>query len=395
MVDRKSRLNPTVGAARQAVAAGLVQAFGQGTVAPTGTKRAREEGAVPFVLVAVSGGPDSMALAALIAHFARRGDVRAGAVVVDHGLQEGSAEVASTTASALEGLGLAPVIRSTVRVESTGQGPEHAARSARYGAYREAVAATGADAVLLGHTLDDQAETVLLGLARGSGTRSLAGMPIDRTEDGVRYIRPMLGLRRSQIEEVCEAEGLSPWYDPTNTDQSLMRARVRHTILPFLEEQLGGDVAVSLARTASIVGPDADYLSSRVEDAFVEVCLDLENLSSSVAALADKPAPIKLQVSREALEGAELALALDRGALAALHPALRRRVLALAVERAGGERPGYGRLSALDDFSSTPAKGGPLQMAGHVAAYKTRPPVLNGAGKSLSKSGVLVLVHTS
>src|SRR5699024_7254630 len=101
---------------------------------------------------------------------------------------------------------------------------------------------------------------------RGSGTRSLAGMPVDRTEDHpagpVRGIRPLLTLRRADIEEPCADAGLTPWQDPTNTDQSLMRARVRHSVLPYLEEHLGGGVAVSLARTATIAGADADYLAS-------------------------------------------------------------------------------------------------------------------------------------
>ena len=167
------------------------------------------------VLVACSGGPDSLALAAVAAYFARRGHVdghpvSVGAVVVDHQLQPGSAGVAAATAATLRDLGLSPVQIRTVDVASTGMGPEAAARDARHAALEAAADDTGAGAILLGHTLDDQAEQVLLGLARGSGTRSLAGM---RPARG-RLLRPFLGLRRADTLEICEVEGLDPWHDP-------------------------------------------------------------------------------------------------------------------------------------------------------------------------------------
>lgn len=392
MAERKSRLNPVVGAARQAVAAGLNEAFGAGTIAPTGSKAQEADATTPLVLVAVSGGPDSMALAALTAHFARRGDIRAGAVIVDHNLQEGSAEVAQRTAAALTGMGLAPVLVESVTVDFTDQGPEKAARTARYGAYERAVATTGATAVLLGHTFDDQAETVLLGLARGSGTRSLAGMPLDRTENGVRYIRPMLTLRRTQIEEVCAAEGITPWQDPTNTDQTLMRSRVRHSILPYLEENLGGDVATSLARTAAIVGPDADYLDAAARTAYTRATINPADLTGAPTAagrtlhqLLDLPAGTQ-------------PLILDRATLTDLHPALRNRVLALAIKNTGGQAPGYERLAALETFVKEHSVAGPLQLAGHVSAYRRRPPItLTGQKKqiNLKKTGLIVLLNTT
>ena len=139
------------------------------------------------VVVACSGGPDSLALASVAAYFARRGHVdghpvTVGAVVVDHQLQDGSGQVAARTAQVLTELGLAPVEVRTVTVASAGMGPEAAAREARHAALEAAAAAQGASAILLGHTLDDQAEQVLLGLARGSGTRSLAGMAPTRVK---------------------------------------------------------------------------------------------------------------------------------------------------------------------------------------------------------------------
>lgn len=217
-----------------------------------------------LVLVACSGGPDSLALAAATAFVAdrtvRRGPrvLRAGAVVVDHALQPGSADVAARTAAVCRTLGLDPVVVERVVVDAPG-GPEAAARHARYAALDAVAARTGAVAVLLGHTLDDQAETVLLGLARGSGARSLAGMPPVR---GV-LRRPLLGLRRTDTVGACAALGLEPWDDPTNAgtaDDAPLRSRVRDRVLPLLERELGPGVAEALARTADQLREDADTL---------------------------------------------------------------------------------------------------------------------------------------
>ncbi|MDY6051669.1 MAG: tRNA lysidine(34) synthetase TilS [Rothia sp. (in: high G+C Gram-positive bacteria)] len=396
MPQRKTRLNPVVGAARREVAGVLDQVLGAGTVAPTGSSahqgRGAEPGQVPLVLAAVSGGPDSLALAVLLAHFHRRQDVRVGAVVVDHQLQDGSAQVAHRTAQTLQELGLNPVLVETVAVEGGQEGPEMAARTARYGAFARALATTGAVAVALGHTLDDQAETVLLGLARGSGTRSLAGMPVDRTENHlagpVRVIRPLLALRRAEIEQICADAGLTPWHDPTNTDQSLMRARVRHSVLPYLEEHLGGGVAVSLARTATIAGADADYLASAAEQALPHVLVGADDIA---------PAGTPMEGLLGVDQGRGLVL-LNRTALAGLHPAVRTRVLALALEKAGGIAPGFERLAALDTFVSEHSIAGPLQLPGHVSAYRRRPGVtIRRAGQSynLKKTGLIVLLNTT
>ncbi|WP_237224273.1 tRNA lysidine(34) synthetase TilS [Rothia nasisuis] len=410
--QRKSRLNPVVGAARRAVADVLNQGFGVGTVAPTG-RRVREQAAAdrqgrpgaaapgaagetpgerPLLLAAVSGGPDSLALASLLAHFNRRGDLRVGAVVVDHQLQKESARVAKTTAQTLRELGLAPVLVKKVTVSAGTEGPEMAARTARYGAFARAAAETGAAAIALGHTLDDQAETVLLGLARGSGTRSLAGMPVDRTENHpagpVRVIRPLLTLRRSDIEDICADAGLTPWQDPTNTDQALMRARVRHSVLPHLEENLGGGVAVSLARTATIAGADADYLDTEARTALGTVLVGADELGPDTGGLVAllEAAPSKSMVL------------LNRATLTGLHPALRTRVLALALERVGGIAPGFERLAALDAFVSEHSVAGPLQLPGHISAYRRRPGVTltsEGQSTNLKKTGLIVLLKTA
>ena len=249
------------------------------------------------MLVALSGGADSLALAAATAFEAPRAGLRAGAVIVDHGLQDGSADVASAAARQATALGLDPVIVRTVAVGTEG-GPEAAARSARYGALQSAAAETGAVAVLLGHTLDDQAETVLLGLARGSGAASLQGMA---TRAGL-YSRPMLGIRRSQTEQACADAGLHPWDDPQNGDDAFTRVRVRTTVLPLLERELGPGIAEALARTAEQLREDGDAL-----DHFAE------------------------EIAEELADIAEAGISLPVRALEANPPALRQRLIRLAV----------------------------------------------------------------
>jgi tRNA(Ile)-lysidine synthase len=211
-----------------------------------------------LVLVACSGGADSLALAAAAAFVAPRLGLRAGGVTVDHGLQPGSAERAGEVTATLSALGLDPVRSVAVTVPPPGSaaGPEAAARQARYAALDVAASEHGAVAILLGHTLDDQAETVLLGLARGSGSRSLAGMPARRGP----YRRPLLTVRRASTGAVCAELGLVPWQDPHNRDSRFARARVRHQALPALEAALGPGVAEALARTAAQLRADAECL---------------------------------------------------------------------------------------------------------------------------------------
>jgi tRNA(Ile)-lysidine synthase len=206
------------------------------------------------VLVACSGGADSLALAAATAFEAPRAGVPAGLVTVDHGLQDGSERHAAWVARLGYELGLDPVEVIRVEVGRAG-GPEAAARAARYAALDAAGAALDAH-VLLGHTLDDQAETVLLGLGRGSGPRSIAGMT---AADG-RYLRPFLKLRRATTAAACAALGLQPWDDPHNSDPSFQRVRLRREVLPLLEDVLQGGVAEALARTADLLRDDLEAL---------------------------------------------------------------------------------------------------------------------------------------
>ena len=308
------------------------------------------------ILVACSGGPDSLALAAVAAYFARRGHVdghpvSVGAVVVDHQLQEGSGQVAADTAEVLRDLGLSPVEIRTVTVAGAGMGPEAAAREARHDALEAAAADQHADAILLGHTLDDQAEQVLLGLARGSGTRSLAGMRPARTGQGKSVLlRPFLGLRRADTEEICAVEELDPWHDPTNTDPAFARSRTRVEVLPHLEEKLGPGVAESLARTASILQLDADYLEDVAE--------------STYASLAQRNGA-DVELPEEALRG--------------LAPAIRFRVIAKAAADAGGQQPGYRRLSAAEALLRRHGSAGPVELPGGVSVYRLSLAQLEGA----------------
>lgn len=200
------------------------------------------------VCVALSGGADSLALtAAAAAEFAA-----VTALVVDHGLQPGSDRVAGSAAAAARGLGAGAEVLVVV-VTPDGSGPEAAARDARYAALD---AARGDRPVLFGHTLDDQAETVLLGLGRGSGARSLRGM----AEWDAPWGRPLLGVRAEDTRAACRLLDLDWWEDPHNSDPTFTRVRLRHEVLPLLEEVLGGGVARGLARTARLVGDDDDEL---------------------------------------------------------------------------------------------------------------------------------------
>ncbi|WP_238654391.1 tRNA lysidine(34) synthetase TilS [Rothia uropygialis] len=385
---REGRLHPSVGSARKKFVEVLEHHLPDFCAAPTGRTRGAvpdEAEDVPLALVACSGGADSLALASVAAHFARRGDLRVGAVVVDHALQDGSAEQADRAAAECRRLGLDPVLTVRAEVRSQGMGPEMAARTARYEVLDRTAREEGARAVLLGHTLDDQAETVMLGLARGSGTRSLSGMPQARridepaTEDAALLIRPFLDLRRRDTLAICEAEGIEPWHDPTNEHLAFRRNLVRHEVLPFLEERIGPGIAQALARTAAVLGPDAEFLEQRAD----------EVARSAAADPADyQPVPMK--------EGQRPVVALSMPELRAAHPAMRRRVLARAIVASGGESPSFERLRALDELLAGHGNAGPIQMAGHVAVWRRRPlepsrPQQHRQGRD----GALVLIRSS
>jgi tRNA(Ile)-lysidine synthase len=328
-----------------------------------------------LVLAACSGGADSLALAAALAHEAPRLGLRGGGVTVDHGLQAGSAAQASRVEAALLTLGLDPVRQVRVAVPPGAGGPEAAARSARYSALEQEARQTGAAAVLLGHTRDDQAETVLLGLARGSGARALAGMPARRG----RFRRPLLGLGRATLREACLAQRLEPWDDPHNRDPSYARVRVRHQVLPVLEEALGPGIAEALARSAAQLAADCEALDdiARAEEGRIQgrdatadttggtlATLDIEGLAELAPA-------IRTRVLRQAA----LMAGCPGGSLTATHVAALDALVTGWHGQRGADLPGavrvqrrYGRLL----FSVSPAapreragglvRGGPVRV---------------------------------
>ncbi|MCJ1715054.1 tRNA lysidine(34) synthetase TilS [Curtobacterium sp. VKM Ac-2922] len=292
MNSPRPRLDPAVAETRRGVRALLAQALETSVVGPG-----------DLVLVALSGGPDSLALAAATAFEAPKQGLRAGAVVVDHALQAGSEAVATRASRQASELGLDPVTVRRVTVGSDG-GPEGAAREARHTAIAHVASDLGSPLVLFGHTLDDQAETVLLGLLRGSGPDSLSGMPpLARRVDGPAYGRPLLGVRRHTTRQACAAAGLAPWHDPQNQDTAFTRVRVRNAVMPVLERELGADVAAALARTADQLREDAAAL-----DHFAE------------------------EMAEDLAEHSEAGIALSVRQLQANPPALRQRLVRLAVE---------------------------------------------------------------
>lgn len=281
----------------------------------------------PRVWVACSGGPDSLALAwalLTVAHSPRSplGAADAppvGAVVVDHRLQHGSAQVARRAGDQLVELGYERHSVHIVAVEVEADlirshGTEAAARAARYDALDTL---TGPDdLVLLGHTRDDQAEAVLGQAARASGIDALTGMPPRRG----RYLRPLLATPRATVHQACRDAGLAWWDDPHNADPTFTRVRIRHRVLPMLEETLGAGadtdvVARSLAETAAALRVDADFLH---------------------ACAADLAATVR--------DGAGL----DCAGLARAHPALRGRVILGWLRDHGSATAGRVHVAAVE-----------------------------------------------
>lgn len=249
------------------------------------------------VIVACSGGPDSLALAAVTAWVGEREGLTVRAVVVDHQAQVGSAEIAARAAHACRALGVRDVDIVDVDVGTHG-GFEAAAREARYAALEQAARTHGAGAVLLGHTLDDQAETVLLRMARGSGARSLSAMS---AVSGL-WRRPFLSLRRSVVHAVADEaltpHGLQAWQDPHNSDDRFARVRVRATVTR-LESDLGDAVVESLGRTAELLRADADALDGLADATWDQkITLGEGEVSASIDDLSAMPDAIRWRVIR-------------------------------------------------------------------------------------------------
>ena len=246
-------------------------------------------------IVAVSGGADSLALAYALIKEAPNLAITLIAVTVDHQLQTGSADQAKKVQEQLKAMGYQEVIIEKVLVLEK-SGIEADARTARYAALDAIAHAYGASQVFLGHTRDDQAETVLLGLARGSGTRSLSGMA---TVNG-KYARPFLQLTRVQTVAACAEAEITPWNDPHNVNEQFSRVRVRNKVMPVMEEEIGPGIAAALARSAAILRDDADALDEMAQAVISRV--DLSDLDC--AALAELPRAIRSRVLRAAIYAA-------------------------------------------------------------------------------------------
>jgi tRNA(Ile)-lysidine synthase len=243
------------------------------------------------ILVACSGGADSLALAAASVFEGSRIGVLVGAVIVEHGLQPETKAVAEATAKTLAELGASPVEVRAVKVAKTkAGGPEAAARTARYAALDAAADELGAKFVMLAHTLNDQAETVLLGLARGSGNRSLNAM----SEVNGRYLRPLLGIERQTTVAFCEDSGLNAWQDPQNSDGKFARVRARNKVLPVLEAELGPGIAQALARTAEQLREDEAVLAPMAQD-FFDRFVSLKATSIEIALAEFEAAPLAIR----------------------------------------------------------------------------------------------------
>jgi tRNA(Ile)-lysidine synthase len=319
-------LHPSVAAVRVAVRRTLAELVSE-----------QVGGALPpdaAVLVACSGGPDSLALLSATVFEGHKLHYRVIGVTVDHGLQESSGVHAARVVEQMAALGADETASATVQVQGGTRGPEAAAREARYAVLDEMVQHFGAIGVLLGHTLDDQAETVLLGLTRGSGGRSLAGM---RRRFG-HYHRPLLDVIRTDTVTACQVEGIEYWNDPHNIDPAYARVRVRRKVLPVLEDELGPGVTGALARTA-------DQLRA-----------DMELLDHLAAASYDD------------LRGED---GLESKALADLPLAIRSRVLRLAALDAGSPASElfHVHVVALGQLLTGHQGGAEVQLPGHVTAY--------------------------
>ncbi|MFZ2116378.1 MAG: tRNA lysidine(34) synthetase TilS [Pseudonocardiaceae bacterium] len=293
------------------------------------------------IAVACSGGADSLALAAATVHHAERLGLAVHGLVVDHQLQPGSAQVAQSAAQALRRLGATTVRVLQTTVDGLG-GPEAAARRARYAALREAAPAGAL--VLLGHTLDDQAETVLLGLGRGSGPRSVAGM----RELDPPWGRPLLGVRRAVTVAACHALDLVPWIDPHNAQPRFQRVRLRTEVLPLLEDVLAGGVAQALARTARQLQEDLDVLDGQ--------------------ALALLAAALRAPESSPETGAADL----DVASLAQAPAALRRRVLRRWLLDAGVPELTDAHLRAADDLIGRWSGQGALGLPGGIELVRAQ-----------------------
>ena len=325
---------------------------------------------------AVSGGADSLALLHALRTLAGPRGWRLAVVTVDHGLRSGSAAEAAFVADHAKALGLDARVETLAAADLARHrraGPEGAARAARYEALWRAAGELGCDWLATGHTLDDQAETVLLQLLRGAGPDGLAGMPV---RSG-RLLRPLLGVRRADTRRCCAAIGVDWREDPTNAEPGPLRNRVRQRLVPLLEELRPGATA-ALARTAALAADERDWLDPLVAAALTATsaappAIRAAAPATRAAAPAD-PAATHADPGRPGGEGAGRGgpgapgpVALDAGALGELPVALARRVVRAAARQAGAAPPDAEATDRVVALAAGPARGAPAQPGGEAA----------------------------
>lgn len=292
------------------------------------------------VVVGVSGGADSLALAAAVAQLPT-GTVFPTIVIIDHQLQPGSAQVAAQAAADCAALGLADLRIERVEVPATGIGVEAAARSARYAALQAVAAEVGAAGILLAHTRDDQAETVLLRLARGSGSRSLSAMrEVTEIAGGAPLWRPLLELPRATLRASLAVYGVTAHEDPHNADPRFARSRVRGELMPQLVEVLGAGAVEGLTRSAELARQDADALDALA----AQLLADVQSAAGEceLAGLAGQPVALVSRVLR----------------------------LWLIAQGVPGDTLGFDQLRELVRLATDPAVRGPIRLAAGVEVEK-------------------------
>lgn len=318
----------------------------------------------PLVMVACSGGRDSLALAWVAHTVCAMLGVRCGAVIIDHGLFETSAQLTRKVVDSCEDIGLKPVISQRIHVVPKGQGTESAAREARYAAICDVAQTLGAELVLLAHTADDQAETVLMGLLRGGGLGALAGMPQSMVRAGVHFLRPLLDNSRRQTTQTCTDLDLDWWDDPTNGEnmdgklgvEYPLRSRVRHDLIPQIEEFWGSSVAPQLAAGAKSAQIDLQYLDSLAGAAF-EKLVKFSSASDSLAGrLVSDTAPI-------------MQLSVNATAIAKEHAAMRYRIWSQCLQTLDLP-PARKHLEALDKLAVDWHGQGPIVISRGYSALR-------------------------
>ncbi|MDQ4024885.1 MAG: tRNA lysidine(34) synthetase TilS [Actinomycetota bacterium] len=242
-------------------------------------------GDAPCWVVGVSGGPDSLCLLDVLGRLAPALGVTLEVAHVDHGLQEGSDEVAASVARVAAAAGHDVHVARATGLE----GPNlHArAREFRYSFFETVSAETGATRVVTGHTLDDRVETTLARLVHGGGTDALAGL---RPRDGNR-LRPLLRVRRRETRSYCVERGLDFVEDPANEDDRFERAAVRSRLVAAVEERWGDGAVRAMATSAERLAEDADFLKGLAETLYGQLAKRRPGEVAFALDALDRPAP--------------------------------------------------------------------------------------------------------